>query len=346
MAIPETSSSCVTEGFTAAHNFKVSNFPLLQGMGIGQFVSSRNFSVGGCSWNIRLYPDGDAAEEAKGHVSAFLSPQGGQGEEGVRVKFTLTALGKDGNVASQKSTDHTIDESIGGWGWLKFMDEPTLQSLLRSNNKGFTIRCVVTVIKAPRIEDVRSIVVPESNVLQHFAGMLEDMETADVTFTVGGEVFAAHGCVLAARSPVFRAEIFGPAMKEKATRRVEVEDMEPSIFRALLHFVYTDSLPEDAGDGNVPMQHLLVAADRYGLDRLRLLCEVKMCDGIDVETVSTTLALAEQHRCVQLKKACLQFIASGGVLAAVKGSNGFKHLAASCPSVVLEILDEISSLGV
>jgi speckle-type POZ protein len=68
-------------------------------------------------------------------------------------------------------------------------------------------------------------------------------------------------------------------MKEKAATRVKVDDMEPSIFEALLlHFVYTDTLPDGDGGGggvatdddkdrNVPMQHLLVAADRYGLDR-------------------------------------------------------------------------------
>ena len=51
------------------------------------------------------------------------------------------------------------------------------------------------------------------------------------------------------------------------------------------------------------MQHLLVAADRYGLDRLRLMCEGKLCRGIDARTVATTLALAEQHRCAHLKDA-------------------------------------------
>jgi len=44
-------------------------------------------------------------------------------------------------------------------------------------------------------------------------------------------------------------------------------------------------------------QHLLVAADRYGLHRLKLICEARLCGGIDVGTAATTLALAEQHDC-------------------------------------------------
>ena len=56
-------------------------------------------------------------------------------------------------------------------------------------------------------------------------------------------------------------------------------------------------------------QHLLAAADRYGLDRLRLLCEDKLCEDVAINTVATTLALAEQHHCFQLKAVCLKFVA-------------------------------------
>ena len=53
-------------------------------------------------------------------------------------------------------------------------------------------------------------------------------------------------------------------MKQKDALRIEIDDMEPAVFEALLHFVYTDSLPGDV-DNNAAMQHMLVAADRYGL---------------------------------------------------------------------------------
>lgn len=56
-------------------------------------------------------------------------------------------------------------------------------------------------------------------------------------------------------------------------------------------------------------QHLLAAADCYGLDRLRLLCEANLCEEVAINTVATTLALAEQHHCFQLKSVCLKFVA-------------------------------------
>ena len=41
-------------------------------------------------------------------------------------------------------------------------------------------------------------------------------------------------------------------------------------------------------------QHLLVAADRFELERLRRICERRLCETLDVETVAATLTLAEQ----------------------------------------------------
>eukprot|EP00983_Pelagomonas_calceolata_P107665 1159372-Pelagomonas_calceolata.AAC.5 len=55
-------------------------------------------------------------------------------------------------------------------------------------------------------------------------------------------------------------------------RPPQIMDIKAPVFRALLHFVYTDSLPEEHEGPNldVPMaQHLLVAADQYQLTRLR-----------------------------------------------------------------------------
>jgi speckle-type POZ protein len=97
--------------------------------------------------------------------------------------------------------------------------------------------------------------------------------------------------------------------------------MEAQVFKALLYFVYTDTLPKDRGsrtreereeakeeEDDIMSQHLLVAADRYNLERLKLICEEKLCGYIAVAgTVATILTLAEQHNCHVLKKACFDF---------------------------------------
>lgn len=88
--------------------------------------------------------------------------------------------------------------------------------------------------------------------------------------------------------------------------------------QALLHFIYWDSLPDlqeltglnSKWATTLMAQHLLAAADRYGLERLRLMCEASLCEDVAINTVATTLALAEQHHCFQLKAVCLKFIAA------------------------------------
>jgi speckle-type POZ protein len=55
-------------------------------------------------------------------------------------------------------------------------------------------------------------------------------------------------------------------------------------------------------------QHLLTVADLYALDRLRMPSEAKLCENVAINTVATTLAMAEQHHCFQLKNVCLRFI--------------------------------------
>jgi hypothetical protein len=173
--------------------------------------------------------------------------------------------------------------------------------------------------------------------------LLRSERGGDVTFEVGGELFLAHRYMLAARSSVFMAQLFSP-MAENAAARVRIDDMVPRVFKAMLEFIYTDEWPEtvDAGEAAVEMtQHLLVAADRYGLERLKLICEDKLCDTIDTSTAATTLTLAEQHGCRVLREACIYFLRwIPGNLGKTMASDGFQHLKASCPSLVKAIVDK------
>jgi len=140
------------------------------------------------------------------------------------------------------------------------------------DNKSLTVECTVTVFRS----DPEAIPVPSSSLHQHLGELLASQAGSDVTFTVSGESFPAHKNVLAVRSPVFMAEFFGE-MQEKNSGRVEIQKMEAPVFGAMLRFIYTDAVPEldgkpeaaAAATATTLAQHLLVAADRYGLDRLK-----------------------------------------------------------------------------
>ncbi|CAL5041470.1 unnamed protein product [Urochloa decumbens] len=202
----------------------------------------------------------------------------------------------------------------------------------------------LTLLSEPRRNKLREVPLPlpSSDLQQHLAELLRGQRGADVTFVLdSGERFPAHKNILAARSPVFMAEFFGH-MDERRSQSVRIEDMEAAVFKVMLHFIYTDIVPELDAEPEAAAamaQHLLAAADRYGLDRLKMICEVKLSGGIDVDTAATTLALAEQHNCSLLKSKCVEFIArSPETLDAVLATDGYRHLVESCPLVLTELL--------
>ncbi|KAM3214855.1 hypothetical protein ACQJBY_067048 [Aegilops geniculata] len=145
------------------------------------------------------------------------------------------------------------------------------------------------------------------------------------------------------RSPVFKAELYGP-MRAKCEQSINIEDMEPAVFKALLRFIYSDELPpmDDLNDDDKEemVKHLLVAADRYGMERMKLMCERKLCKFLEANNVATTLALADQHHCSKLKDACIGFINSLDRVDDVMTSTGYQHLKRACPSVFVDMWEK------
>ncbi|GAB4843479.1 BTB/POZ and MATH domain-containing protein 2 [Ancistrocladus abbreviatus] len=355
-----STSTSRTETIKGEHEFEISGYSLIKGMGIGKYINSDPFEVGGYQWAIYFYPDGKSMEDNGSHVSLFIA-LASEGTD-VRALFGLTLLDQSGKekhkvhshfIRGLESGPYTLKYRGSMWGYKRFIKRTNLDNSDFLKDDCLLIKCTVGVVKshteAPKLYKV---LVPPSDIGQQFGELLESKERTDVNFEVDGQIFATHKLVLAARSPVFRAQLFGP-MKEKNMHCIKVEDMEAPIFKALLHFVYWDDLPDmqelaglnSKGASTLMAQHLLAAADRYGLERLRLLCEAKLCDDVAINTVATTLALAEQHHCVELKNVCLKFIASQENLRAVMQTEGFEYLKESCPSVLTELLENVARIN-
>jgi len=113
------------------------------------------------------------------------------------------------------------------------------------------------------------------------------------------------------------AEFFG-GMQEKTSGRVEIKEMEPSVFAAMLRFIYTDAVPEldqkmEPGMATLA-RHLLASPDNsYGLDRLKAMCERRLAFAIDTGTAAATLALARaQARLCDRHRHCGRDAGSSG----------------------------------
>ncbi|KAL4272866.1 hypothetical protein GQ457_13G028990 [Hibiscus cannabinus] len=359
-ASSSTSSTSRTETVNGSHEFKIRGYSLAKGMGVGKYIASDTFMVGGYEWAIYFYPDGKSAEDNASYVSLFIA-LASEGTD-VRALFELTLLdqsGKDHHKVHShfgrmlESGPYSLKYRGSMWGYKRFFKRTLLDTSDYLKDDCLSIRCCVGVVKShtegPKIY---SISVPPSDLGQHFGRLLESGKGADVQFEVDGEIFAAHKLVLAARSPVFRAQLFGP-LKDQNTQCIRVEDVEAPVFKALLYFIYWDTLPDmeelvgstSKWASTLVAQHLLAAADRYALERMRLLCEAKLSEDVAINTVATTLALAEQHNCLHLKAVCLKFVALPENLKAVMQTEGFEYLKESCPGVLTELLQYVARIG-
>lgn len=356
-SITSTSSRSVTQTVNGSHHFRIGGYSLAKGMGIGKYITSETFTVGGYQWAVYFYPDGKNAEDNSLYVSVFIA-LASEGTD-VRALFELTLLDQSGKGKhkvhshfdrSLESGPYTLKYRGSMWGYKRFFKRAGLEASDYLKDDTLALTCTVgVVVSCTQGPKLYSIPVPESNIGLHFGELLDSGFNCDITFEVDSERFTAHKLVLAARSPVFKAQLFG-MMREKESGAIQVKDIEAPVFKAMLYFIYRDCLPEEselscsASPVTCTMlaQHLLAAADRYGLDRLRMICEARLCEEVNVETVATTLALAEQHHSAQLKAVCLKFVAAN--LAAVIQSDGYEHLRESCPSLQCELLKVVAGV--
>ncbi|KAJ1432161.1 TRAF-like [Sesbania bispinosa] len=352
-----TSSRSVTQTVNGSHKFLIQGYSLAKGMGVGKHIASDLFTIGGYHWAIYFYPDGKNPEDNSAYVSVFIA-LASEGTD-VRALFELTLVDQSGQGKhkvhshfdrSLESGPYTLKYKGSMWGYKRFFRRSLLESSDFLKNDCLKINCTVgVVVSAIDCPQLHSINVPQSDIGSHFGALLDNMEGSDVTFDVAGEKFPAHKLVLAARSPEFRSKLFDDLNAEK--QEIIVTDLEPKVFKAMLHFIYRDTLTEEVDmvpsttSSDFPVSEtltakLLAAADEYGLERLRLMCESRLCKDICVSSVADILTLADDCHAMELKAVCLKFAAQN--LAAVMRSDGFVHMKEKCPWLQSEILKTIA----
>ncbi|KAJ4767977.1 BTB/POZ/MATH-domain protein [Rhynchospora pubera] len=348
----ETASAVRSEVESGSHQFMISGYSMTKGIGIENCVSSDVFTIGGYDWVIEFYPDGYNTEN-KNYISFFLLLESDVSDVKAKVNFTI--LQQNGVPSAMSCTTQQItfkstsDSYFTSFGFLEFAKRSEFEASECLKDDIFTVKCIVTVTKSLQLTTSHGHggTVPPSNLGQQLLRLLQRGDKADVTFVVKGEIFRAHRHILAARSAVFNAELFG-CMREKWADTITIHDIEAPVFRSMLCFIYSDSLPnfekkyskDNDGaydDMRVMAQHLLAAADRYDLERLKLMCEDYLCKNLNVSMVASTLIVAELHNCNQLKAECLRFMSSPVVFKAVAKTDGFLDLIKSFPSILKDI---------
>nr|XP_020180758.1 BTB/POZ and MATH domain-containing protein 2-like [Aegilops tauschii subsp. strangulata] len=285
-------------------------------MANGAKVRSGTFRVGGHEWRLVCYPNGNG-KEYEGYMSLFLEHASHESTGDATAKAQLSILDQAWKPSYTRDIAKTrFFSSNLSWGTRGFVKHQDLDALTKKHlnlkDDGLTILCDVTVT------ELRS-------------------GRAELQIEVGGETLPAHRRILEVGSPVFKADLsLASGDSSSDTTLLRVDDMDAEVFKAVLQFIYTDSPPMIVSASMA--ERLLVAADRYKLEELKLLCEDALCWHVEMSSVAVTLALAEKHNCSMLRAACIQFLSSPGNLESFMASDGFEKLRTCCPSALMELV--------
>ncbi|CAO2162677.1 unnamed protein product [Urochloa humidicola] len=332
-------SASMFDSCSFTHQFKL-NFVETKDVAIGHSISSGDISAGGHLWRISCCPRGDRKADNGKYLSIFLHHE--SESKDAKAIFEAFVMDRDGAPSSSHRNRcvHVYTpkgSSNNNQGWSKFVARSVLESLYVANGS-VIIMCGVKVVDEP-------IEVPPSNIASHLGILLDSADGSDVSFVIDGENFPAHRVVLAARSPVFKAQLQG-SMADAKTPSIILHDVAPATFKVMLRCMYTDACPADAELGDSPtemLQNLLAAADRFALDRFKLLCARKLWDSVSVETVAATLACAETYNCPELKNKCMEFFAEEKNFKKAVLTEGFVELVQKFPFILAELREKVGA---
>ncbi|GJN15675.1 hypothetical protein PR202_gb02611 [Eleusine coracana subsp. coracana] len=308
---------------------------------IGKELHSDAFTACGHLWRLNWFPCGDEqlVDWWGEYLSFYLELLSKSSI--VEVSFTACLEGNDQLPSSmvKRITGCKYSNHSRSYGWGQFVSRDDVEA---KHVKNGCIKFSFTIM----VIDDSYVPVPPLDIGEHFGALLDTMEGSDVSFIVDGETFPAHRLVLAVRSPVLKAELLG-SMAEASMSTITLQEITPATFKAMRRFIYTDSFPEDdVLDGQSlteELQRLLAAADRYALNRLKLLCAQKLYENFSVDTVATTLACAEMHSCPELRNKCIDFIAMNENFRKIVLTEGFMQLAQQFPSIVSELRERLET---
>jgi hypothetical protein len=163
-----------------------------------------------------------------------------------------------------------------------------------------------------------------------FSKLFNNQLFADVTFSVGGDLFYAHkvnsllivfvfslvfvlallysSCIqviICARSEYFRALCLG-GLRESTQKRIEIYDTSSIAFKTLLEYLYKKQVDYEQLGSNIV--DVFVAASKFGCVKLKEELELVIAANLTVENVSSLLIVADQQAASKLKQQCCNFI--------------------------------------
>lgn len=120
--------------------------------------------------------------------------------------------------------------------------------------------------------------------------------------------------------------------------RIDIPDITPDIFNALLYFMYTDRVQLTESNA----ERLLAAADKYFLPSLKSKCEEFIIKYLTIENCSKIMNLADLHNSLRLKQITQELFRIHHT--EIRKTDGWKDLRISHPDVALGVVEQLFNL--
>ncbi|XP_065203465.1 speckle-type POZ protein-like [Planococcus citri] len=261
------------------------------------------------SWSLFI---GKPNQERNDYVGVGLSLRSDNDREILAImKFSV--LDRAGNELFSREYDHLFTKEIKHYECLQYVSklallDPDPNSKLSLKDDTLVILCELkfTFVNNLSVKLFRPPAIARSTISDNLSKGLERLlgsrNFVDVIFSVNGTEYAAHKSILAARSPVLEA-MFKHDMQESRNSEVNISDISCEVFQEFLQYMYTDKTP----DKNM-VKELLVVADKYQVDCLKLLCEEIILRQLSEKNALDLLYFADLHTAERLRKEVIFYI--------------------------------------
>uniref|UniRef100_A0AC35UB19 BTB domain-containing protein n=1 Tax=Rhabditophanes sp. KR3021 TaxID=114890 RepID=A0AC35UB19_9BILA len=281
---------------------------------MGETKRSPTFNAGPndkLKWCLSINPKGLDAE-SKEYLSLYLLLVQANTKNEVQAKFKFTiisTLEEKKNVKLESQRPYKFRTSKD-WGFRKYINRDFLyddkNGLLTDDT--LTIFCEVSLVQevinvTGQTNMLRNLRIPQPTLTEDLTKLFECGLYSDCVLEVKNKVFKAHKAILATRSPVFAA-MFQHGTIESNENKIIINDLDGEVISELLRFMYTETCPNLQLLGH----RLFIAADKYQVERLRILSEHSLSQSLTVHNVCQTFILSEMYCAPTLRAKCIQFI--------------------------------------
>jgi len=296
----------------------------------GEHIDSGSFTVispkgVATKWKLGLYPNGTTSAK-DGYMSVFLCIM----DTNARASYKIYIQDQHGNETILLYYSNEFREME-----LRGRQNALLIGQLKEklNNDVLTLVCEMSVLET--FYDIKKN--HQLQMMKDLGKAFKEKKSVDVTVHCGDMTFLCNKFMLVARSPVFEA-MFQHETLESQTNVVNIKDIEPKVLEEMFLYIQTGEAPNI----NNIAKELLVAADFYQLDQLKISCQEVLSETLEAKNSIEILILSDMHSAPKLKKDALKFISEN--MNSVSLSCDWKKELACHPSLQSEIIESLMNI--